>query len=251
MIYRKDFDENQYQRRMLWKETKEEEERWKHVITSLGEFEYFKHKYSSNEPYFLHCLHDIDEELLRKEPDVFDWIFLSIYQSKFSEDFLADFSERLDMTYISGKQKLSEEFIESHMDILDMKKVSYFQELSIDFIKRYKDKISWVELSMHRFLTDDHIREFKDDLNWKYVCNRQHLSESLIEELKDYVDWNLISIFQVLSFSFIWKYRDKLSLNSCLQYQIMTLKQEEKIKEYIKKERIKNDKSLFSKIDSQ
>ena len=239
MLYRKDFDENQYQRRMLWKEMREEKERWKHVITSLKKFEYFKNKYSLNEPHFLYRLHDIDEELLRKEPDAFDWKFLSIYQSKFSEDFLTDFCKRLDMTYISGKQKLSEEFIESHMDILDMRKVSYFQELSIEFIKRYKDKISWVEFSMHKFLTDDQIKAFKDDLNWKYVCNRQHLSESIIEELKDYVDWNLVSIFQVLSFSFIWKYRDMLNLNSCLRYQIMTAKQEEKIKGYMKKERIK------------
>lgn len=234
MLYRKDFDENQYQRRMLWKETREEEEQWKHVITSLEEFEYFKYKYSLNEPHFLYRLHDIDEELLRKEPDAFDWKFLSIYQSKFSEDFLTDFYKRLDMIYISGKQKLSEEFIEFHMDILNMEKVSFFQELSIDFIKKYKDKISWDELSMHRFLTDDQIKEFKDELNWKYVCTRQHLSESLIEEVKNYVDWNLISIFQVLSFSFIWKYRDKLNLRECMDYQIMTDNQEKKLKEYMK-----------------
>lgn len=234
MIYRKDFDENQYQRRMLWKETREEEEQWKHVITSLEEFEYFKYKYSLNEPHFLYRLHDIDEELLRKEPDLFDWNYLSIYQSKFSEDFLVEFHDRLDMTHISGDQKLSEEFIESHMDILNMEKVSFFQELSIDFIKKYKDKISWDELSMHRFLTDDQIKEFKDELNWKYVCTRQHLSESLIEEVKNYVDWNLISIFQVLSFSFIWKYRDKLNLRECIDYQIMTDNQEKKLKEYMK-----------------
>ena len=234
MIYRKDFDENQYQRRMLWKETREEEEQWKHVITLLKEFEYFKNKYSLNEPHFLYRLHDIDEELLRKEPDLFDWNYLSIYQSKFSEDFLVEFHDRLDMTHISGDQKLSEEFIESHMDILNMEKVSFFQELSIDFIKKYKDKISWDELSMHRFLTDDQIKEFKDELNWKYVCTRQHLSESLIEEVKNYVDWNLISIFQVLSFSFIWKYRDKLNLRECIDYQIMTDNQEKKLKEYMK-----------------
>ena len=234
MLYRKDFDENQYQRRMLWKETREEEERWKHVITSLKEFEYFKEKYSLNEPHFLYRLHDIDEELIRKEPDAFDWKFLSIYQSKFSEDFLVEFHDRLDMTRISGDQKLSEEFIELHMDILNMEKVSFFQELSIDFIKKYKDKISWDELSMHRFLTDDQIKEFKDELNWKYVCTRQHLSESLIEEVKNYVDWNLISIFQVLSFSFIWKYRDKLNLRECMDYQIMTDNQEKKLKEYMK-----------------
>ena len=234
MLYRKDFDENQYQRRMLWKETREEEEQWKHVITLLKEFEYFKYKYSLNEPHFLYRLHDIDEELLRKEPDLFDWNYLSIYQSKFSEDFLVEFHDRLDMTHISGDQKLSEEFIESHMDILNMEKVSFFQELSIDFIKKYKDKISWDELSMHRFLTDDQIKEFKDELNWKYVCTRQHLSESLIEEVKNYVDWNLISIFQVLSFSFIWKYRDKLNLRECIDYQIMTDNQEKKLKEYMK-----------------
>lgn len=234
MLYRKDFDKNRYQRRMLWKETREEEERWKHVITSLKEFEYFKNKYLLNEPHFLYRLHDIDEELLRKEPDLFDWNYLSIYQSKFSEDFLVEFHDRLDMTHISGDQKLSEEFIESHMDILNMEKVSFFQELSIDFIKKYKDKISWDELSMHRFLTDDQIKEFKDELNWKYVCTRQHLSESLIEEVKNYVDWNLISIFQVLSFSFIWKYRDKLNLRECIDYQIMTDNQEKKLKEYMK-----------------
>ena len=234
MLYRKDYDENQYQRRMLWKETREEEERWKHVITSLKEFEYFKYKYSLNEPHFLYRLHDIDEELLRKEPDLFDWNYLSIYQSKFSEDFLVEFHDRLDMTRISGDQKLSEEFIEFHMDILNMEKVSFFQELSIDFIKKYKDKISWDELSMHRFLTDDQIKEFKDELNWKYVCTRQHLSESLIEEVKNYVDWNLISIFQVLSFSFIWKYRDKLNLREGIDDQIMTDNQEKKLKEYMK-----------------
>ena len=234
MIYRKDFDENQYQRRMLWKETREEEEQWKYVITSLEEFEYFKYKYSLNEPHFLYRLLDIDEELLRKEPDLFDWNYLSIYQSKFSEDFLVEFHDRLDMTRISGDQKLSEEFIELHMDILNMEKVSFFQELSIDFIKKYKDKISWDELSMHRFLTDNQIKEFKDELNWKYVCTRQHLSESLIEEVKNYVDWNLISIFQVLSFSFIWKYRDKLNLRECMDYQIMTDNQEKKLKEYMK-----------------
>lgn len=234
MLYRKDFDENQYQRRVLWKETREEEEQWKHVITSLEEFEYFKEKYLLKEPHFLYRLHDIDEELLRKEPDLFDWNYLSIYQSKFSEDFLVEFHDRLDMTHISGDQKLSEEFIESHMDILNMEKVSFFQELSIDFIKKYKDKISWDELSMHRFLTDNQIKEFKDELNWKYVCTRQHLSESLIEEVKNYIDWNLISIFQVLSFSFIWKYRDKLNLRECMDYQIMTDNQEKKLKEYMK-----------------
>ena len=58
MIYRKDFDENQYQRRMLWKETREEEEQWKHVITSLEEFEYFKYKYSLN----LYILQKIEDQ---------------------------------------------------------------------------------------------------------------------------------------------------------------------------------------------
>lgn len=235
MLYRKDYDENRYERRKLWMKTKEKEEKWKAVITSLQEFEYLKEKYSLNEPYFVYRLYDISEDLLRKEPDKFNWLYLSVYQSDFSEDFIVEFSNRLNMCKISGRQKLSEEFIESHMDILDMKKVSYFQELSTDFIKKHKDKISWVDLSMHQFLTDDQIKELKDDLIWEKVCTRQHLSPFLIEEMKDYVDWRLISIFQVLKFPFIWKYRDRLDLRECLNFQIMTDKQKEKIKEYMKR----------------
>ena len=94
---------------------------------------------------------------------------------KLSEDFIREFSDRVDWNYISTCQKLSENFIREFKHKVNWPDISIYQKLSENFIREFKGEVSWYWISSYQKLSDDFIREFKDILdldsirdNWAY-----------------------------------------------------------------------------------
>ncbi len=76
-----------------------------------------------------------------------------------SEDFIREFSDRVDWIEISSRQKLNE-----------------------DFIREFSDRVDWIEISSRQKLSEDFIREFEDKVSWM-VVNYQILSKEFIKEI--------------------------------------------------------------------
>ena len=116
------------------------------------------------------------------------------YRQKLSEDFIREFSDRIDWEYISYQQKLSENFIREFSNKVDWNGISYRQKLSEKFIREFSDKVDWKHISYRQKLSEDFIREFKDRVNWREISENQKLSEDFVEEFDlDYQILNIVS----------------------------------------------------------
>ena len=102
---------------------------------------------------------------------------------------------------ISRQQKLSEDFIREFSDKVDWCNISEYQKLSENFIREFADKLNWGNISAYQQLSEDFIREFADKVNWEIISAHQKLSETFINEFKDKLDISLIE--------YNWIYKDK------------------------------------------
>ena len=134
---------------------------------------------------------ELPENFIREFSDKLDWVRISKYQ-QLTEDFIREFHNKVDWKYISIHQELSEQFIREFSDKLDWLRISKYQKLTVDFIREFSDKISWLYISTYQQLSEDFIREFKDKVKWIYISQNQKLSESFINEFKDWLYTDLI-----------------------------------------------------------
>ena len=183
--------------------------------------------------FLIYLSHDIDENVIRENEDQFDWNFLSSCQSGFSEEFLNEYKEKLNINTITFRFQLSKDFIRENIEILNWRTISYTQSLSEEFIDEFEDRIDWEYLSMNSYLTKDMIRKYKDKLNWSHICAKQNLGPEFMEEMEEYLDWEIVSMFQEMPYSFIMKYKDKLNMENILRYHYLVFPEEElkKLKE--------------------
>ena len=151
----------------------------------------------------------LSEDFIREFSDKLDWRIISISQ-KLSEDFIREFADKVDWKQISTTQKLSEDFIREFADKVNWHFISLHQKLSEPFIREFSDKISWLYISMIQQLSEDFIREFADEVDWLSISKNQKLSENFIIEFKNKFCWHYISNCQKLSESFINEFKDWL-----------------------------------------
>ena len=76
---------------------------------------------------------ELSENFIREFQDKVNWTWISKYQ-KLSEDFMREFQDKLYWPYISIYQKLSEDFIREFISKVNMFYVSEYQKVSHDFI---------------------------------------------------------------------------------------------------------------------
>ena len=144
--------------------------------------------------------------------------FISRYQ-KLSLDFIREFKNKVNWTYILKYQKLSEDFIREFKDKVNWDWISQYQKLSEDFIREFKNKVNWTYILKYQKLSEDFIREFKDKVNWDWISQYQKLSEDFIREFKNKVNWTYILKYQKLSEDFIREFKDKVNWDWISQYQ--------------------------------
>ena len=108
-------------------------------------------------------------------------------------------------------QHLSEEFIREFTDRVNWNSIAVHQNLSENFIRKFKGKVTWNWISMFQHLSEDFIREFTDRVNWYWISEYQHLSEDFIREFQHKVDWNRVSQYQRLSKEFIEEFKDRVT----------------------------------------
>ena len=183
--------------------------------------------------FLIYISHDIDENVIRENEDQFDWNLLSSCQSGFSEEFLNEYKEKLNLNTITLRFQLSKDFIRENIELLNWKTISSTQALSEEFIDEFEDEIDWEYLSMNSYLTKDMIRKYKDKLNWSHICAKQSLGPEFMEEMEEYLDWEIVSMFQEMPYRFIRKYKDKLNMKNILRYHYPVFPEEElkKLKE--------------------
>lgn len=177
--------------------------------------------------FLIYISYDIDENVIRENEDQFDWNFLSSCQSGFSEEFLNEYKEKLNINTITFRFQLSKDFIRKNNEILNWRTISYTQSLSEEFIDEFEDRIDWEYLSMNSYLTKDMIRKYKDKLNWSHICAKQNLGTEFMEEMEEYLDWEAVSMFQEMPYEFIKKYEDKLNMKNILRYHYLVFPEEE------------------------
>lgn len=205
----------------------------KEEITSMEVYLTKREDYRE-EPSLLYRTYNMGTDLLRQDPDYFDWYLISIYQNNMDEEFIKEFHERLNMFLVIQSNPLSESFMEKYSSIMDWTAISIYQNLSEEFIERNIEKIHFNEMSLHRFLSNDIIRKYKEKLNWKSISVMQkRMGENFMEEMEDKIDWSLISLFQELSDEFILKYLDRLDLHLILSHQVLIPETKEKILKYL------------------
>ena len=84
--------------------------------------------------FLIYLSHDIDETVIRENEDQFDWNLLSSCQSGFSEEFLNEYKEKLNLNTITLRFQLSKDFIRENIELLNWKTISSTQALSEEFI---------------------------------------------------------------------------------------------------------------------
>ena len=93
--------------------------------------------------------------------------FTSIYWDNISKD------EELE---------LSEDFIREFQDKVNWTWISKYQKLSEDFMREFQNKLYWPYISIYQKLSEDFIREFITEVNMFYVSEYQNVSDVFIME---------------------------------------------------------------------
>jgi hypothetical protein len=83
---------------------------------------------------------------------------------------------------------LTEDFIREFSDKVDWDWISYSQNLSENFVREFQDKVNWKDIFKHQNLSESFIREFKDKFliafpGWKNLSDDSHVY-LLISEFK-------------------------------------------------------------------
>ena len=205
----------------------------KKMVKTMDEWNEIREELKNYPIFLIYQSHDIDENVIRENEDQFDWNLLSSCQSGFSEEFLNEYKEKLNLNTITLRFQLSKDFIRENIELLNWKTISSTQALSEEFIDEFEDKIDWEYVSVNSYLTKDMIRRYKDKLNWSHICAKQSLGPEFMEEMEEYLDWETVSMFQEMPYSFIRKYKNKLNMKNILRYHYHVFPEEElkKLKE--------------------
>jgi len=152
-------------------------------------------------------------EMTEKEIESFtskDWTDFCCGDIELGEDFMREFSDKIDWVEVSKYQVLSESFIREFCDKVYWLNISRFQTLSEGFIREFCDKVLWVDICCCQSLSEEFIREFIDKIDWPSICWNQALSEGFIREFCDKVYWPNISCFQTLSEELVLEFYNKI-----------------------------------------
>lgn len=142
------------------------------------------------------CLEKVlSEDFMRNAPDLeypWDWISSNL---KLSEEFISEFSDKVNWGYILRYQSISDEFIRDHFDYIG--KLSWYilrDFMSEELMLMLKDKeLPWDKISSELNLSEDFIRNVADKLNLNLIFKHQCLSDTLYDELRKLEDEQLNS----------------------------------------------------------
>jgi len=161
--------------------------------------------------------HKIDEELIRKYPDKFDWSKISSSQY-LTIPFIIQNADKLVFSQLPLNNYLTtvidDEFIRlfSHTDI--WKNIGWCPNVTINYIKNHINKLGYNEIQSlfeYRELEQDDLEFFIQNF---LMDNMLNFNSEQISSL-----WNLIGKNQRLSFQQIMKYSYKLDINDVVMYQ--------------------------------
>lgn len=133
----------------------------------------------------------------RKEKNYFQMRkILGCHFDKLSPEVISTLSKRM-WEFVSCNVELSEDFIREYSDKVDWERISWSQILSEDFIREFSHKVHWDLISYRQKLSEDFMREFSDNLHWECITSAQVLSEDFIREFSSKIDWTTIPLFNI------------------------------------------------------
>jgi len=92
------------------------------------------------------------ETIQNKLDSANDLVCLQISQMALSDDFIRDFQDKLNWSWITANHPLKENFIEEFKDFVDWDAVSQHQNLSEEFIRGHQNKVNWRWISIKQTL---------------------------------------------------------------------------------------------------
>lgn len=104
------------------------------------------------------------------------------YHKVLSEDFIREFKDKVNWSFISQKQKLTESFIEEHDNYVHWEQISKFQKLSEDFIKNCFQYDIAYNLIKYQKLSNSFIIDKIDNENIYFIKRYQKLSPDTIKK---------------------------------------------------------------------
>ena len=158
---------------------------------------------------------NLSKRLILECKDYIDWdIFCDIGDKLLKdEDFIREVKDYVIWENILNNA-YSDYFLEEHKQYINLEDITDFSKVGYEFIEKYKDNLDWYHILRTKLFTEDKIKEYKNYINWDSVCLYQELSEDFIEYLIDInkIDWFKISCGQILSENQILKYKYRLNL---------------------------------------
>jgi hypothetical protein len=173
-----------------------------HILNALDEIEEFKKGF-----------------ILPQDPKA--WLKL-LKNQKVSEHFIRKNNFEFNKAcwdQVCANTRLSNDFLREFSKKINWSIISQFQKLSIDFIREHKTKLDWIKISLYQEFNEDQLREFMDFLNWDFAAGKQKLSEKFMREFVNKISWDAVSWGQVLSDNFIREFHDKLNWKNMAMYQ--------------------------------
>lgn len=145
----------------------------------------------------------LKEDFLRKHIEKIEWKYVSANVNIiFSEDFIFEFKDKLNVTTIILRKKNSSSS-------------EYVQQFSIGFIESIQKYVNWFVISGRYDLSENFIDKFIDDLDLRRVISRVNLSDEFIKKHESKLRYYVLSekekIRQVLNhgYTIIGKNKEK------------------------------------------
>lgn len=163
----------------------------------------------------------VDEALISKHADKLtgaDWSVLS-ENVPFSEAFIRDNIDKVDLYGVCEASKLSEEFIrelEDRLDNFDWELIFQYQKLSESFIEEYAHKVTWKIISRYCDLSEAFIRKHAADLNFGLLSEyHKNFSAQFIRDYAERLNWKDLVQNSVVPIELLHQYRHKLDRFAC------------------------------------
>lgn len=128
------------------------------------------------------------KDFFNKIKNLIDWKLLST-SSKLNENFIRKYQDKICWNSLKYNTNIiyTEDFILDFADLLDVTNIVIIQNLSVDFIKKVKDYIDWTIFEKYYYLNENFIEIFIDYLNIENVLRRMNFSNEFIDKHKSIV----------------------------------------------------------------
>jgi hypothetical protein len=170
---------------------------------------------------FLHLDNNVIGVIFSFISDEFNFL-LYLRENKIKPYFNSISWENIDFNFVSGEiEILDDEFINEFSDRLDWHKITHSQICNQNFLERYSDNIIFSiidnKMKFDNSLDYNFFLKYKNQLDWTKIAQWDYIAEDFIDIFHIELDWVVLSRQQGLTRYLLEKYIDRLILDQLTQ----------------------------------